>query len=369
MNVLNTQGIPYFSSNGFELRGSAIIHNNLADFDDSPIYYVEFFSGEDMHIFETVTPPHILDSIRKREVTLVINNSHEAFHHIVDPLYRILCVELNLPPEQIVLLSESAIINQEIATIAKKYNLPRMQSKWIRICEHNIRISNTTVIDTLELKEYPKKYLNFNRRWRPHRPVFVGLLKLNNLLDQGYVSLAPSDDNRNWENFIDILGTYDPQFIGREQEILNTEPLYLDTKDLHINQAILTDSTDFYYSNTYFSVVSETNFYKDFGEGVFLSEKVFKPIKKMHPFILLNRPFSLSALRSLGYKTFGNVIDERYDIQEDDQTRIRMILEETRRLCNLNINELEHFLNECKIICRYNYDLLHSKKTFYTMLI
>ena len=44
---------------------------------------------------------------------------------------------------------------------------------------------------TLHQPSYNKKYLNLNRRWRAHRPMFVALLKANKILEEGLVSFGP----------------------------------------------------------------------------------------------------------------------------------------------------------------------------------
>jgi uncharacterized protein YneF (UPF0154 family) len=143
----------------------------------------------------------------------------------------------------------------------------------------------------------------------------------------------------------------------------------LDQSDMSINHAqTLTDSTDTYYENTYFSIVSETNFFKVFAEGVFVSEKIFRPILKKHPFILVSRPHTLSIMRSIGYKTFDSIINEDYDKEEDDCKRMLMIVDEIDRLCHLNDDELRVFLNEAKKITEYNCNTLLNKREFLTRL-
>ena len=79
--------------------------------------------------------------------------------------------------------------------------------------------------------------------------------------------------------------------------------------------------------------------------SVFFSEKVFKPIAFKHPFILIAPPGSLSALKSLGYKTFSGLINESYDQERDDDVkRLIAILEETKRLDLLKGQELTDWL-------------------------
>ena len=67
------------------------------------------------------------------------------------------------------------------------------------------------------------------------------------------------------------------------------------------------------YKSTYFSIVTETLFY-EFGN--YLSEKTWKPIAHLHPFIFVGRPGMLKFLHSLGFKTFSEYWDESYDTVE-----------------------------------------------------
>jgi hypothetical protein len=129
------------------------------------------------------------------------------------------------------------------------------------------------------------------------------------------------------------------------------------------------DSSRKFYADTYFSVVSETNFYERTDPGQFVSEKTFKPIAEKHPFILISRPGCLQKLKSLGYKTFSPFINEDYDSETNDSKRMRMIVDEVIRLSNLNTDDLNHFLSNVKEICEYNYNILLNKTEFTTKLL
>jgi hypothetical protein len=139
--------------------------------------------------------------------------------------------------------------------------------------------------------------------------------------------------------------------------------MFLDTPELYVNQVQVDNNLDYYYENTYFSIVNETNYFKDLGEGLFLSEKVFKPVLRCHPFILVSRPHSLSKLKELGYKTFSPYIDESYDEEVNDYLRLQMIVNEIERLSNLSEPMLVEFLASVKEIVEYNYQLLTNKQS------
>jgi hypothetical protein len=300
-----------------------------------------------------------------------LNNSHEAFHEGVKHVYQYFVNELEIPPKHILLLSESANIDGVVIKVASRYGKDTIRVKWVRMFENSVSFINEYLnsdLDTLEFKQYDKKFLNLNRRWRIHRPIFVALLKSYGLLDNGYVSLAEVE-GYNWSNhwiFLDSYKIYIPEIYDilnrNKASIENLGNLYLDTEDLHINQVAVNNNLDFYYCNTYFSVVSETNYFKTDNDSIFLSEKIFKPVLKKHPFIILSRPNTLEKFRSLGYKSFHPFIKEDYDYEQDDQTRLLMIVEEVQRLSNLTDDELKYYLTGVREIVKYNYDVLSNKR-------
>lgn len=66
-----------------------------------------------------------------------------------------------------------------------------------------------------------------------------------------------------------------------------------------------------WYNDTHFSMVVET-----MTDGLFITEKTFKPLAFKHPFMVLGCAHTLSHLRSWGFETYGNLFDESYDTHE-----------------------------------------------------
>jgi hypothetical protein len=226
---------------------------------------------------------------------------------------------------------------------------------------------------TLALKPYPKRYLNFNRRWRLHRPALVSLLIAKNLLDKGYVSLGRSDCGTRWNSvfsWIEGRLSQDPELKdllqSNKDRIINTPDLYLDNTDLMTNKADLTVDTDSLYAETLVSISSETNFFPEFETGRFLSEKTWKPMAYRHPFIVVTVPRTLELLRSMGYKTFHPIIDETYDTEEDPVRRLKLIVNEIERISNLSDEEVNHFISSMANITEHNYNRLMNNTNFIT---
>jgi hypothetical protein len=374
MAILNRSKIHFFSDNGPELRlGSSLF--SFYTLDDTDYWYIDFHHGWNLIAAMNFIPIEIRVKIRNGSTTLLLNNSHEAYHDPIEFIYRYFVMELDFPPKNIRLLTESASIMKEVDRVAKVFDKPYIQVEWLRIFEYNVKnacnIEQYRKLNTLEVKEYDKKFLNLNRRWRQHRPMLVGLLELHGLLDKGYVSFCKNVDGHNWDNVYGFIeGStqhHDPNlyelFKTNRDRLENIPDMFLDTPELYVNQVQVDNNLDYHYENTYFSIVSETNYFKDFGEGLFLSEKVFKPILRCHPFILVSRPHSLKKLKELGYKTFSPYIDERYDEEENDYERLRMIVKEIERLSNLSEPLLVEFLTSVKEIVEYNYQVLTSKNS------
>lgn len=344
-------------------------------------YYVEVKNFIAVKKLKDNLPKLVIDGLKSQNLTLIICNAHEAFHSLIEPLYYDFILPFDLNEDNIIIISESADIHHQISNVAQQSGRKPIKSIWSRIFEFNVSMQinrqitqENKTFPTLHYKTYTKKFINFNRRWRLHRPVLVGAMAARNLLDKGYVSLAHSEDGWNWQNYWQqILNQHSEEkfpYIGKllrdnETLIRSIPPMYLDTDELMVNKATLMRSTDQYYQNTYFSVVHETNFYISItGEepGRFFSEKTFKPIGERHPFILVNPPYSLSKLREIGYQTFNPYIDESYDEELNDDKRMKMILDEIERLCNLNDSELQDFLVKCAPICDHNQTVLRNKK-------
>jgi hypothetical protein len=78
------------------------------------------------------------------------------------------------------------------------------------------------------------------------------------------------------------------------------------------------------YEATDIEVVLETLFDDS---RLHLTEKSLRPIAVAQPFILAGTHGSLEYLRSYGFKTFGDVWDESYDLVEDPAERLIQIAE------------------------------------------
>jgi len=318
-----------------------------------------------------------LQLILEKKLFLVLDNALEPFVKSIDSIYLHIVIKAGIPASQIILLTNMHDAGTYSRQLAQRLSQQAILIFWYRLFESDLQNSVNYVYKknlpkTLTIKDYPKKYLSLNRRWRLHRPFLITLLHGRELLDKGHVSFGPCDTNdvwhtrwpelmhcfRNQPDIIDLLTQY--------SSVTNLPPMYLDTDQLYINRAEATADTNIFYENSYFSVISETTFFtKDWYDSArFLSEKAFKPIAMRHPFLLVSVPRSLEIYKAMGYKTFSPIIDESYDLETNDGKRMLMIVKEIRRLCDLQENELFEFIQHAREICEHNFQTLMRKKTF-----
>ena len=85
-----------------------------------------------------------------------------------------------------------------------------------------------------------------------------------------------------------------------------------------------------WYDRTAFSLVVESGI----EQGVH-SEKVLKPLAFRQPFVVWGPQGYLKWLRTWGFETFNNCIDESYDLEEDNEKRLEMVVKEVDRLIEL----------------------------------
>ncbi len=189
----------------------------------------------------------------------------------------------------------------------------------------------------------PKKFLSFNRTMRDHRYALMYYMIKNNILSENVVSFL-NDSNISVEGIVNKLRPLidvDESYCQKIKELL---PYQLDTQHLTNDQrqGFTSDNTlKEFYQNTYLSICTETRF--SHGETVFVSEKLWKPIANLHPFILLGNYGTLKWIKELGFKTFHPFIDESYDSETNPKLRLKMIFNEIDKLNNMSIDEIHNW--------------------------
>lgn len=356
----------------------------LYNWETKNYWLVEFINGDAFYHYpiEKIAPSEIYNGIKNGNIILLISHITEAYHYVIEDIYKDLIIEQCIPIENILFLTNSADIEKEIEIISKKYNLPKLKSAFMVTFEYGAKGDlNRYPIEfdtnTLEDKIYEKKFLSLNGLWRPHRLLLVSYLKSLNLIESGFVSLnsVPGDYPTMDSTFNQMIkwSEHNPEgkqvLLDNEIEIKKLDKLFIENDNINIPKAAFTSLNKSFYENSYFSIITESICWSTgSGEGNTLgrtlSEKTFKAILYKHPFLLLAVPGTLKLLHSLGYKTFSELIDESYDNEYDDSKRVYMVAKEAEKLCNLKSADLSFFLKRCREITEYNFSVLKNKQNF-----
>lgn len=274
---------------------------------------------------------------KSKILVMFCNESLEPIRHDASSILNTWVANYNLPPNSIVLVSGNFSYEHYI----KRDNC----IKYIpfSIWEHNIRHyptpKTTKIFEKFIVKKRkrPKVYLCYNRRAKKQRVDLVYKLKLLNILEKGYVSLG-NDFEFNIETHPNI-----------PMDFFNSLPMTFDNTDLSVNQANTLIDKDFI--NSYISIVTETWTTPD---RIFPTEKIFKPIMALHPFLVLATPGFLKQMESFGYKTFSQWFDQSYDTEMDLNLRIEKIVKEVTKLCSLSDEQLQNMLVEMLPTLKHN---------------
>lgn len=169
-------------------------------------------------------------------------------------------------------------------------------------------------------------------------------LKYNNCLKNAFYSYIHEDnyDNHKFYPLDDLCSKFHPidQELNKYPEFKkfildnsNVGKQFLPEDCLDINQHAYNVSNQVVYlnekwtSNTYFSVINETNF-NDI--SAWITEKTFKMFYYGHPFILVGSRNVLKHLREMGFQTFPELFDESYDSMPCNLDKLIFICEQIK---------------------------------------
>jgi hypothetical protein len=187
-----------------------------------------------------------------------------------------------------------------------------------------------------------KLYLNYNRKPHKHRTELVSLLEENNLIDYGIVTLGNSHYtiNDNIEDYIDYGGNDVVGDVGIPNDIYSLGKLDIWNKCL-------------------INIVSETQF--ESSRNTFVSEKIYKPIIGLRPFVVNGSPSIYTWLKNAGFDCFDDLFPVQQLEQEIDNdyefSNHHLICDCLKKYKNQNLLEI---YNKIKPRLLYNQNLFYE---------
>ena len=205
-------------------------------------------------------------------------------------------------------------------------------------------------------KNIKKQFLIYNRAWsgtREYRLKFIDLLISYNLVDKCQVPFNAIEPQLgiHYTNYSFTNNKWRPDhnleyYIPTKTEVASSASADYEIED---------------YNATEFEVVLETLFDDD---RLQLTEKILRPIALGQPFILAATHGSLEYLRSYGFRTFGTIIDESYDLIEDPRERLEAVVRAMKEITLWSDQEREEKMAIVNKIAAYNRKHFFSGKFF-----
>ena len=216
---------------------------------------------------------------------------------------------------------------------------------------------------TVDIKDYCLPFNSLNRAHRNHRTEHLYFLAENKLI--GLVSGGA------WfaTHTIDAPVYQTVEYNYYKTVLTANYPKTVDVKDL-INQVPNLINNIEIYENSQLTVVTESHFNQT--GGLFITEKTFRPLLVGHPFMILGQKGTLEKLRSWGFITDFDGLDQSYDLIEDNRERFLQFHQSLRTWCVQDPEIRRTAIYKWNNIIQHNfqnYKKLNFKKTMFDNVI
>jgi hypothetical protein len=191
---------------------------------------------------------------------------------------------------------------------------------WYRFARHDRR---------LDPSDHFQPFLIYSRGFtgsREYRPKFLEQLCQMGLAPFARVSCLHQENQQE-------LCTFQPT---RNHWRLDLPHLVTSLPHCQVSSSASADYDAADISSTACQIVLETRFD---GSCLHLTEKTFRPIATAQPFMLLAAPGALALLRRYGFETYDGLIDESYDLISHGPDRMKAVLSEMARLCQMSASQ------------------------------
>lgn len=304
------------------------------------------------------------DSVVKFEYENCLNNRYEAnvfFHFDQEPIY---------DSDHPVFIDDAnrkfarVLANSEISGIKKNLCQRHQFLDWYFFYHGFASLywfEAAKFIDRQEDVVYP--FCSFNHLFkekRSYRMALTARLANLGLLKKGCVSFHGSFENCKIEidNVNSQLSDRDRYLIEKNIVALKMQPMILDSREIDGSFSAKFGIHEYrMHQRSFLHVVNETVFYD---AKQHLTEKIFKPIVSLRPFILVGAPYNLQYLKTYGFQTFDKWIDESYDTIVDPSARLDHITHEIDRISTLSRASRTDMLEDMRAT------LEHNKRHFFS---
>lgn len=283
--------------------------------------------------------------------------SHALFHFDQEPIYENNLGKLYNEVRRTSYKKINILANSEHSDIKKEICKSYVMWDWYYFFHGFAALSwfndAKYINDDGHIKKPFCSYNNFVTKYRSYRMALTARLIDHDAVD-GDISFhgTTSDCCQELEDKNSLLSDSDRRYI--EKNLLQHPRLPMIADKTTVTGS---DSAHFgydvynFWQNSLWHVVNETVFWHT---KLHLTEKIFKPIVAMRPFILVCSPGNLAYLKKYGFKTFDSWINESYDSIEDNSLRLDAIAGEIAKINKLSPRQLTDMYHDMKPVLEYN---------------
>jgi hypothetical protein len=305
----------------------------------------------------------VLNRVRNKTAYFLVTLFYEGYmddeflNHLSDYF-----ISKGLPLTQVIYLTNCYNGKEVYKDYCKRnHKLPEIQMEYFpvfRIDKCNVRQAMTeSVVSKYKPGPRKKTFLCFNRRYNDHRLMLYLAIVQRGLIDQSYYSMdktQPEADRSFVENCKYLLSRFSDMGLVSEDVLAADKllPLVLDNPNFsRYPMEHCVDPVKHLYDNSLVNIITETYF---FNKIIHITEKTYKPIAFMQPFIMVAAAGSLNHIKDMGFKTFEDFWDETYDLEVDDKKRFTMIVSLIETIAKWTEEEKTQFTFKVKDIVDYN---------------
>jgi len=360
---------------------------NQTKTDDLTIYQVliQYPKWEkDTNIFGLMNHRHLKNFKKNKKTFFIFDASTEGFSTLKkEPFFDILywnCKNYKIDPRRVIFISANMLDEENIKIYNELHNI----TKSIKVVTFNnfesmlFGLEGNKIVhgqdpQTVAHRHYEETRINVKARYenkiflslsrvnRPHRIMSTYEIFKSDIFLDGLVShdklpfdqlkhlypQLPRGHNITWKEFV--------------RWHKSGLPLTIDTHDFKTNHAM--SLNNMLHDTTLFQLVNETFAENWEGTSQFWSEKTFRSIYHMQPFLIWGQQGANKKLQEYGYKLYDEIFDYSFDDEPDDYKRWSLLFEQVQRL----VKEIGLMPQDQQVRWRFTVReaLIHNFKTLY----
>lgn len=305
--------------------------------------------------FSFYIPNDILTDIKLNKCKVLVDYSCETYNVLgTDSTTKTVILNTvrryNLKSSDIVLLTGNFMSskNEDLFTVAIK----NRHAFLVEPRSGHFIDQQTNNIIKNKIRDY--KLLTLVRRARFHRLTLLYYIFLNDLRKYNLItcSLLPKETEKYMAAASNNFST----------KFLESLPWVSDlTTESNKDFLVISQKEENMRLDTYIDVVAETSFKCPIKNNIQyeldISEKTYKPIISMQPFIVYGQTGTLRYLKQQGFQTFDRWWDESYDDISDNTIRAKNIFKLYKRLSHTSKESLAAIVNEMLPVLQHNEQL------------